>query len=86
MALTKDFTEMEIQTTIKDLPKKIQRFKVDPDTPIRVSFKVDCAGKEKIENSDLDFVDGEVWEEGENMDISSNIDLYLYDETNPHGQ
>lgn len=79
---------MEIETTIKDLPKKVQFLNLAPDTPIKIIIsesrketEASIAKKRKGKASKYLFLNDDVWD-GENTpsDLSTNVDKYLYDE------
>ena len=77
---------MEIQTTIKDLPEKIKQLGVSPETFIRVIIFDDKQSAPR-KKSHFPFLHSDVWsdKEGE-TDISENIDRYLYDMEDIHGE
>ena len=78
-------TDMEIQTTIKDLPEKVRQLGISPETSVRLIIN-DVRVKTNRKKSHFPFLNGEVWDDKEGFtDISENVDHYLYDSDNIHG-
>lgn len=82
--------DMEIVTTVQELPQEIEKFHLEPDMQIRliVEDSQKKIPKEKTSGRRFPFLDSPVWEgnEGDPTDISANVDHYLYDVEEPHGK
>ncbi len=83
---------MEIQTTIKDFSDRMKHLGISPETSIRVIIdKADAKdGNGEVHDRKeayLPFLDSGMWD-GEDVpeDLSSNVDQYLYDLDEPHGE
>jgi len=75
---------MEIQTTFKELSKKLENLDFSPETPVRIIIEKDKAEEGAVrsksrQESYLPFLDSEMWDEEVPEDLSSNVDYYLYE-------
>ena len=81
---------MEIVTTVQELPKEIQKLHLKPDRQVRVIVEEPRTSFSRDNEAEpyLPFLDGEVWQGDENspVDISANVDHYLYDLNDSHGR
>lgn len=76
---------MEIQTTLKELPERIKDLKIDPETKIRLIIN-EIPPKTCCNKSHFPFLHSGVWSDEQGpTDISENVDHYLYDMDNIHG-
>ncbi len=76
---------MEIQTTVKELPEKMRKMGFSSETSIRVIVE-EPPKKGHPKRSHFPFLDGPVWDQEGPNDISENIDHYLYEADNIHGE
>ncbi len=77
--------DMEIQTTIKDLPERIRQLGISPETSVRVIIDENETANKKQYKKPYPYIafldDNDFWDGDETpTDLSVNVDKYLYDE------